>query len=158
MFSPILGLDRLNGGWGIAADIPAQFLQGYFTAVQFFFCLFLFRLLLRKPWLGAAACFVLFVVINGLSGVPIFGPAASLFVAMATSLTILVAMKYGVLTTVVFASIAMLTDGFLLTPSLSAWYGQSSLVGIVLVSVLALWSFRTSLGGRPLLAGGLSAP
>jgi serine/threonine-protein kinase len=158
IFSPIFGLEKLMGGWGIAADIPAHFLQGYGTAMEFFFCLFLFRLLLRRHWLSAAACFVFFTVLNGAGGVPIFGPAASLYVAMATLLTIVVAMKYGVLATGVFASIAMLTDGFLLTTNLGAWYGQSSLVGIVVVSVLALWAFRTSLGGRPLLAGGLSAP
>ena len=156
IFSPIgLGLEKLMGGWGIAADLPAHFLQGYSTAVQFFFGLFLFRLLLRRPWLGAGACFVFFMVLNGIGGVPIFGPDAALFIAMSTALTIVVALKYGVLATVVFVSVAMFTDGFLLTTNLGAWYGQSSVVGIVVVSVVALWAFRTSLGGRPLFASAL---
>ena len=150
IFSPIgLGLEKLMGGWGIAADLPAHFLQ-ISTAVQFFFGLFLFRLLLRRPWLGAGACFVFFMVLNGIGGVPIFGPAASLFVAMATFAHSLSRREVWRSGTVVLASMAMLTDGFLLTTNLGAWYGQSSVVAIVVVSVLALWAFRTSLGGRPL--------
>jgi hypothetical protein len=163
IFSPIgFGLEKLMGGWSLAADIPSHFLQGYATAVQFLFCLFLFRLLLRRPWLGAVACFLFFMVVNGIGYLarfePSTGDSALIFIGVATALTILVALKYGVLATVVFTSIAMLTDGFLLTPNLGAWYGQSSVVGIVLVCVLALWAFRTSLGGRPLLASSLTAP
>jgi hypothetical protein len=40
----------------------------------------------------------------------------------------------------------------LLTNDFGAWYGESSLVVVVMVGALALWAFRTALGGRPLLS------
>jgi len=43
-------------------------------------------------------------------------------------------------------------EGGLLTNDFGAWYGESSLVVVVVVSALALWAFRTSLDGRPLLS------
>jgi hypothetical protein len=40
----------------------------------------------------------------------------------------------------------------LLTNDFGAWYGESSLVVVAVVSALALWAFRTSLGGQPLFS------
>jgi hypothetical protein len=51
--------------------------------------------------------------------------------------------------------VAMFTDGFLLTTQLNTWYGQSSLIAVIIVSALALWAFRTSLGERPLIPAAL---
>jgi hypothetical protein len=40
----------------------------------------------------------------------------------------------------------------LLTTDFGAWYGESSLVVVAVVSALALWAFRASLGGQPLFS------
>jgi hypothetical protein len=37
------------------------------------------------------------------------------------------------------------------TTSFTAWYGHGPLLAVLVLSVLALWAFRTSLGGRKLL-------
>jgi serine/threonine-protein kinase len=156
IFSPAgLGLEKLTGDWTVVADMAANVLQGYSVAVQYFFCLFLFRLLLRKPWLGAAACFVFLLVLNGGYYVLVFDAPAIIFVAIATGLTLFVALRFGVLTTFIFMCVAMFTDGFLLTTQLNTWYGQSSLIAVIIVSALALWAFRTSLGERPLIPAAL---
>ena len=46
------------------------------------------------------------------------------------------------------------TDGALLTLDFSAWYDQGSLVALIVVSTIAVWAARVSLGGRPLFAAG----
>ena len=49
-------------------------------------------------------------------------------------------------------SVGVFIEYGLLTSDFGARYGESSLVVVVVVSALALWAFRTSLGGRPLLS------
>jgi hypothetical protein len=39
-----------------------------------------------------------------------------------------------------------------LTLDFGAWYGQSSLLVVALLSAMALWGFRSSLAGRSLFA------
>ena len=39
----------------------------------------------------------------------------------------------------------------ILTTEFGAWYGRSSLIAVLLVSALAIWAFRVSLGTRPLM-------
>ena len=46
----------------------------------------------------------------------------------------------------VWASVGWFIEHSLLTFDFGAWYGQSSLVAVVLIAALALWAFRTSLG------------
>jgi hypothetical protein len=147
-----LGLEKLLGGPVVAADMLSFTLQGYATAMQVFFLLFLFRVLLRKPWLAAIACCVFNMVFYGAVYTAAFGIQAVVYLAIVTSLSIFVAMRAGLLAMVVFATMAMFTDGFVLTPNLTAWHGQSSLLALVVVAAVALWAFRTSLGGRPVLA------
>ena len=66
-------------------------------------------------------------------------------------LSLIVSMRHGVFAAVIFAIIAMVGDGFLLTPHLGTWYGRSTLVALFIVGALSVWALRTSLGGRALL-------
>jgi hypothetical protein len=50
-----------------------------------------------------------------------------------------------------FAPLSLLADMAILTTDLSGWYGQSTLWALALLIGVALWAFRMSLGGRPLL-------
>jgi hypothetical protein len=40
----------------------------------------------------------------------------------------------------------------ILTTDFGAWYGRSSLIAVLLVSALAIWACRASVGNRPLLS------
>jgi hypothetical protein len=60
--------------------------------------------------------------------------------------------RFGLLTLAVQGSVGVFIQYGLLTNDFGAWYGESSLVVVVVVSALAVWAFRTSLGGRPLLS------
>jgi len=50
----------------------------------------------------------------------------------------------------VWVFVGQFVEHAMLTPDFGAWYGQSSLLAVIVVSVMALWAFRTSLGGRSL--------
>ena len=65
---------------------------------------------------------------------------------------ILMMVRFGLLALVVWGAVGAFIECGLLTNDFGAWYGESSLVVVVVVSALALWAFRTSLGGRPLLS------
>lgn len=116
--------------------------------MQAFFVLFLLRMALKKPWLAAVASFLFFVALNGPAYDARFGVGAYGAIAIVTALTLFVAMRFGLVATVSFTVMAMLTDGFLLTTNLGQWYGLSSVVAIVIVAVVSTWAFRTSLAGR----------
>jgi hypothetical protein len=117
--------------------------------MQAFFLLFLLRVALRKPWLATVASFLFLVALNGPAYDARFGVGAYGAIAIVTALTLFVAMRFGLVATVSYTVMAMLTDGFLLTPNLREWYGLSSLVAIVIVAAVSIWAFRTSLAGRP---------
>jgi hypothetical protein len=149
VYSPLgFGLEKLLGGRLVATDAVFHLLQGYGTAMQTFFVLFLLRMALRKPWRAAVASFLFFVALNGPAYDARFGVGAYGAIAIVTALTLFVAMRFGLVATVSFTVMAMLTDGFLLTTNLRDWYGLSSLVAIVIVGAVSAWAFRTSLSGR----------
>ena len=65
---------------------------------------------------------------------------------------VLMMVRFGLLALVVTGTVGVFIERGLLTNDFGAWYGESSLVVVVVVSALAVWAFRTSLGGRPLLS------
>jgi hypothetical protein len=60
--------------------------------------------------------------------------------------------RFGLLAQVVSGAVGLFIEHGLLTNDFGAWYGESSLVVVVVVSALAVWAFRTSLGGQPLFS------
>jgi hypothetical protein len=126
----------------------AFLVMGVSVAAEFCFVLLLLRVLFRGPWLAAVGRFFLFFV--GSQG----DRSHLVFDAISISVAILVLLRYGLFATVVFGSVMAFTDTTLLTTDFTAWYGQGSLVGVIVVSALAVWAFLVSLGGRPLFATG----
>jgi len=61
-----------------------------------------------------------------------------------------------------FGLVAMMVAGFVLQVSIdfpvafnsSAWYAGYGYVALAIVAAIAFYGFRTSLGGRPVFAGG----
>lgn len=139
--SPLLGVRAESAG--VLMAVPAAI----FTAVLFFFVLFLLRLLLRKEWIAGAA----FVGILTLAGIStsttplVDGPISALsFAVFAFAL-----LRFGLLAAIVTSLVGQILDlGSLL--DFSAWYAGLSFLPFVLVVVLVVYGFRVSLGGRTL--------
>jgi hypothetical protein len=118
------------------------------TTLVFFFLIFLLRVMLRKQWLAVAAFTLIFTVmrwltsVNPIADVPVqflvYGIAAVVVVRFG-----LIALAAGIFTVDILGSTPMTTN-------FSVWYASSSMVALLLVLGLAIWSFRTALAGQPL--------
>ena len=117
------------------------------------FLVFLFRALLRKLWLATGVV----ILISILSGV-----AASQWIGILVSyilyitVMVLVLLRFGLIS----AAVLMLARTELLirlplTTNLSVWYTGSSILGMVVLLMLAGYAFHTSLGGQKVFAGKL---
>ncbi len=119
-------------------------------ALTFLFLLFLLRLLLRRDWLAAGLCSLLFVA--GFYT----GDWQSSFTPFLVMGLLAVAMtRYGLVT---FASalIAILAlHNFPVTLNFSVWYAGIGLAPLVAMLALAVFAFYTSLGGQKVFQGSL---
>jgi hypothetical protein len=112
------------------------------------FAFFLLRSLLRRSWLAAAMLVSLIVFPTAfLSAWPAVTASFDLVVI---SLLLWIVARFGVLA----AAMALFVEAFLanlpLTSDFSAWYAGSTWFALVVLVVIAFWSFRIALAGRPL--------
>ena len=147
-----LSLDALLGGRLMAAAMLGPLLFGLAVASTFFSVLFVARLVFRRTWLAAIIYFVFWGAMFG-AGSALRGD----WIALAewlieVSLLLFMTLRFGLFAAAVFSSLSMLIDWSIWTFDFGAWYGQSSLVAVVVLVGLGVWAFRTSLGGRPLFA------
>jgi serine/threonine-protein kinase len=103
---------------------------------------------LRRHWLTGAAVVGVFVVLDLL----FFGslPAVVLGVLVNTVL-VLVLTRFGLLAVMAGAYTINVFTNFPMTTDLTQWYASTGLIGIGALLALAVWAFRTSLGGQPVL-------
>jgi len=118
-------------------------------AMGVFFLLLIFRLILRKTWLAAAA----FVLLGALfaaatSAAPV---EAALVSAGFYTLILWVMIRFGVLPCALMLLVAAETVNWPLTSDFSAWYADKGLIVVAVMLALAMWSFRNALGGRKVL-------
>ncbi len=137
--SLLLGARSTLGAW---LECSPRAIRG---SLIFFFLLFLFRVLLRNQWLGAAAFALVMTAVQVLGGhslVPDIITNLALF-----GLVAIVVLRYGLLA----LSVGILMVGFLAPPptlQTSAWYfGNVAFLTLSAVA-LASWAFYTSLGNR----------
>jgi serine/threonine-protein kinase len=150
IFSPMgLGIEKLKSGAVLWADILFVPLQGYVAAVQLIFLLFVSRVLVGTRWLSVCLAITLWFCVQ-IPNIAVSN-GALLFMLLVAPLQIAIGVKYGLVASIAFVSFAMFTDGAILTTRLSAWYGESSLVGLLVVAAAALWAYRLSLGGQAAL-------
>jgi len=141
-------VENLKGGRLMAAAMIVPLAGGVNTVVGSFFTLFLFRVWLRKPWLATVA---FFAFANILALVALREDWIPFIVKMIIlALIIPMMLRFGLLALTAWGCVGMFMQVSLLTSDFGAWYGQSSLIAVIVVSVIALWAFHTSLGGRPL--------
>ncbi len=148
-------VSNLTGARTAAYSVSSHLFDSLSGAVQLFLLLFLLRILLRKQWL-AAVVFVAIFTFNHMAQEDFNSKAETvasiIFFALTYGILVLVMLRLGffaIMTTL------FMVDGVLnlfLTSDFGAWYGQSSLIVVLVASAFALWGFRQSLGGRPVFS------
>ncbi|HEX8282718.1 MAG TPA: protein kinase [Pyrinomonadaceae bacterium] len=145
--------DTLLGVRGIAPlFLGHQPANALLHGLGFVFMLFLLSLVLRGERRGAVGAFVLFFGALALQGMP---PYALLFYGALAAAYIFVASRFGMLALTVAQFVFFMIEFYPYTADPSAWYAGITLFAASVVVALAVYGFRTSLAGRPLLRGRL---
>jgi hypothetical protein len=114
--------------------------------------LFLLRVVLRKQWLAASVFIVLFTYDEFVSNTSIslastIGNAVMFVLIYGILVLIMTRLGFFALMTTLF--VINVATGLFLTTDFGAWYGQSSLMVVLVLCTFAFWGFRQSLAGRP---------
>jgi len=145
-------LDQLMGTRFIGSAGSFALVVGLLTALEMFFLMFLCRVCLRKPWL---ATLVFVGLVAPLAAAASFSQGdwiEAIVMGLIVVFNVLIMVRFGLLANVVSGAVGLFIEHGLLTNDFGAWYSESSLVVVAVVSALALWAFRTSLGGQPLFS------
>jgi hypothetical protein len=117
-------------------------------ALFFFLILFVLRAALRKQWLAGLVFVLIFVAMRWAGEGPWYTP---LFLLAIWTTLVVVMLRFGLFATLCLVFVIDTPLQMLFTTDFSAWYGQSSWMIVALLGAAAVWGFRTSLGGRPLI-------
>lgn len=118
------------------------------ATLVFFFLMFVFRVILRKPWLAALA-FVAFWTFIKIYGEHHFWIQVPVQVAVYTIAAIVV-LRFGFIALAAGILVADLLLSVPITTSFSAWYASGSVFVVLLVFAMAIWGAYTALAGRKL--------
>ena len=140
-------LNAMLGVRSELASVIAAVRDAIFTAVLFFFILFLLRLVLRKDWIAGAAFAVILAFVTNFSSTTAWVDlplAALVFAVFALAL-----LRFGLLAGIVTSAVGqILALGGVL--DFSSWYAGMAAMPFLLVALLVVYGFRTSLAGRKL--------
>lgn len=141
----------LMGLHGFSSLVSQNIYYAITNGLQFFLFLFLLRALVRKPWIAAI---LLVAIFTSLKAAPSDheGPVLWMFWTIIYGILVFLMLRYGMFALMVMIFVINCCMELSLTPDYSAWYGLSSLAVLLMMSALALWGFRVSLGGRPLFS------
>jgi serine/threonine-protein kinase len=118
------------------------------STMVFFFMLFLLRVLLRKQWIAATAFVALMSIIPAIGSA---NPWVSILEgALFFGVLAFVLLRFGLLAVIVAITSLELLSTCPPTLDLSAWYVGLVPIPLVVVALMAIYGFRTSLAGRPL--------
>jgi hypothetical protein len=144
-------LKVLLGLRGFSAVASRNLYYGLTNALQFFLMLFLLRALLRKPWVAAIVLVAIFVTIKAAPS-DHGGPVLWMFWIAIYGILVFLMLRFCMFALIMTLFVINTSIQMYMTSDYTAWYGQSSLAILLVMSALALWGFRVSLGGRPLFS------
>lgn len=145
----LLDATNLRGARYWASSFVGHLDGGVYGALLFFLLLFLFRAALRKQWLAGTVFVLIFAGLRWAGQGPWYTP---LFLLAIWTTLVVVMLRFGLFATMCLVYLIDTPLNTFLTTDFTAWYGQSSWVFVAIVSAAAIWGFRTSLGGGPLLS------
>jgi serine/threonine protein kinase len=136
---------------GVRAELSAVLRTvpaAIFTALLFFFMLFLLRLLLRKEWIAGLAYVVVITFATSTSSTtPLVDYPLN---AMAFGVFAFTLLRFGLLAAMVTSLVGQVLAFSWMFDS-SAWYAGMALMPSVLVAMMTVYGFRVSLAGRKLI-------
>jgi predicted Ser/Thr protein kinase len=146
-----VALSALCGFPKFAGSYLTHMLEGLSGALVFFLLFFLLRLLLRREWLAAIAFVALLAGVRGLSsGQPLVATPMYLLIY---GILVALLLRYGFLAVTVCIFVTDLMVALAFTPDFTAWYGTPSVLTVLSLVAAAVFAFRTSTAGQPLLGG-----
>ncbi len=145
----LLDASNLNGVRYWASSLIEHLDGSVGGALFFFLLLFVLRAVLRKQWLAGLVFVLIFVGIRWAGQGPWYTP---LFLLAIWTTLVVVMLRFGLFATICLVYLIDTPLSALFTADFTAWYGESSWVFVAIVAAAAVWGFRTSLGGRTLIA------
>ena len=145
---PLIALMGLRGFSSLASQ---SMYYAFTNGLQFFLILFLLRALVRKAWIAAILLVAIFTSVKA-APADHGGPVLWMFWTIIYGILVFLMLRYGMFALMVMIFVINSSIELYMTPDYSAWYGLSSLALLLMMSALALWGFRVSLGGRPLFS------
>jgi hypothetical protein len=131
-----------------AAHILDYHVHALLNTMQVLLLLLFLRGVLRKQWLAAVVCCLVFSLQFALgSDYPWLGLVIGVGIV---SCVIVALTRFGLIAATSGGLVLSALMGLVLTPNLSAWYAASSLLGLAALLGLAIFGFHASLAGRPL--------
>ena len=142
-------LDILMGARHGIGSCLAQVTGSVQGTLAFFFLMFVFRVIFRKPWLAALVFVAFWTTIKavGEHHLALILPAYVLVYGIAAFVILrfgFIALAVGIFTVDLLANISFTTD-------FSSWYFGGSLFVALLVAAMAVWGCYTALAGQKLL-------
>jgi hypothetical protein len=143
-----LGAGGLTGTAAWLAVLLEMSLESFLVPVVYLLCLLVFRVALRKPWLGNATFFlvVALLVFVFSAGDPL-APVAIVSTLVVGAIGLVVLTRFGLfafLVTVFFSS----WDRLALTTDPGSWYFGQSVVTMAIFAAIAVCGFALSAGGQ----------
>jgi len=141
-------VSALSGVDSMLGSVLLTFADRLFGMVITFFFLFLLRLALRKEWLAAIGTILVYAAVMVAPAKP--RPLDATIAVGGFAILTLVILRYGLIA----AIFAYAIENILQLPhtlDFSKWYAPTTFVPLILVGLLAIYGFRTSLGGRRLI-------
>jgi serine/threonine-protein kinase len=148
--TPELGL--LMGVRITVADTLEAISNALFSPLTYFFLLFFCRVVFRNQWLSAAVFLAITTVMFSSSArsLPEYGMAL-----LIAAFYLIVLMRLGMFAVIIAHAISEFLSAVPFTTDLSSWYVGAGLACIALMSLLAVYACKISLGGRKLLSENL---
>lgn len=141
-----------NGTGPFLGAVLAQFATGLFVSLLMLFLLFLLRVVGRSDWIALP----LFAAVAGFSrlGGAAGGSWSTLPVlAAGGALRTFTLVRIGLVAAIVDAFVWTLFSTSPMTLQHSAWYASAGYASLGIVAAMAIYGFRTALGGRPVIEG-----
>src|SRR5262249_28626164 len=123
--------------------------HGIRETLFFLFLIFLLRALLRKDWLAGAVFALIFSSLN-LASATSHAVLITVVNFLLMSGFAYVALRWGLVALAVAIAVSALVGEAPVTANTSAWYFGSGVFMLGIVLALALWAFRTAIGGQRL--------
>ena len=149
-------LSHLNGFRAFMGTVADHLFGDVGGSLMFFLTLFLARAVVKKQWIAGIVWVVAWVAFRIMRQNFIDSRTTAIatvaFWLMLYAILVFIILRLGFFALVVATFVLDVSVATFFTTDFSAWYGQSSLAILILLSAIALIGFRLSLGSQPLFS------